>query len=176
MEVIPSNTTKRLKLRALEPEDLAWLMELENDPSHWIVGDRQLPLSRAAFRIYIENASETLEQAGQFRWVIEQADDHTPVGLLDLYAFSERHQRASVGILIQPKHRGVGYAKEALNWLVNYASNVGHLHQLHAEIDAENETSIELFQNCGFTKSGVLKDWLRRGSSFVDVWQMQRVL
>lgn len=176
MEVIPSNTTQRLKFRALEPEDLTWLMELENDPSHWMVGDRQLPLSRAAFRAYIENASETLEQAGQFRWVIENTEQNLQVGLLDLYAFSERHQRASVGILIQPVHRGHGYAKEALNWLIEYASNVGHLHQIHAEVDAENTQSIELFKSCGFENSGVLKDWLRRGGRFVDVWQMQRVL
>lgn len=173
---MPKNRTERLKLRALEPEDLNWLMDLENDPSHWMVGDRQLPLSRAAFRSYIENASETLEQAGQFRWVIERIEDEQPLGLLDLYAFSDRHQRASVGILVQSQFRGQGYAKEALKWLIAYASQIGQLHQLHAEIDSENTQSIELFQACGFDKSGILKEWLRRGGHFVDVWQMQRIL
>ncbi len=151
-------------------------MELENDASHWLVGDRQLPISRASFRSYIENASETLEQAGQFRWVIECLEEKRPVGLVDLYLYSERHQRASVGILIEPGSRGKGYAHEALEWLKIYSRNVAQLHQLHAEVDATNEKSIELFMSVGFEKSGLLKDWIRRQGVHIDVWQMQCIL
>lgn len=165
-----------MSFRALEPEDLDWLMLLENDPSHWIVGERQLPLSRSTFKAYIENASETLQEAGQFRWVIELQESKTPVGLLDLYNYSERNHRAAVGVLVNLEHRNRGYAKEALLWLSNYAREVALLHQLYAEIQEDNANSIELFSSVGYSETGVLKDWLRRKNSFVNVVQMQLIL
>lgn len=151
-------------------------MLLENDPAHWLVGERQLPLSRSTFKAYIENASETLQEAGQFRWVIELRESNTPIGLLDLYNYSERNQRSAVGVLVHLDHRNKGYAKEALNWLSDYAREVAFLHQLYAEIQSDNEHSIDLFTNAGYAKTGVLKDWLRRRNAFVDVVQMQLIL
>lgn len=168
------NRTERLIFRALEPEDVDWLMELENDPSHWLVGERQLPLSRNTFLRYIENASEALEDTGQFRWVI--AADSNPVGLIDLYNYSAVHQRASVGILVLRNHRNKGYAKESLRWLIRYSKDILQLHQLFAEIVATNEQSIHLFDSVGFERTGTLKDWLRRREGFEDVVQTQLLL
>lgn len=168
--------TGQLNFRALEPSDLHWLMEWENDPSNWTTGDRQLPLSRETYENYLNRAVETLEQAGQYRWVIERRDDRLPVGLLDIYDYSERHQRASVGILIGADFRGNGYASEALNWLSAYATDIANLHQLFAEITSDNEASLRLFTSCGYRQTGLLRDWVRRNTGFHDVVQLQLML
>lgn len=167
------NATERLIFRALEPEDLDWLAGCENNPSHWTEGDRLLPISKAAFKTYIENASESIQEAGQFRWVIEDKSTGLPVGLLDLFDYSERHQRAAVGIYIQDADREKGFAKEAILWLIQYATEVAFLHQLYAHIAVTNTRSLALFTQCGFEQCALLSDWLRRGKTFVDVAMMQ---
>lgn len=43
-------------LRALEPEDIDFLYQLENDPSLWEVSETQSPFSRKVLTAYIENA------------------------------------------------------------------------------------------------------------------------
>ncbi len=160
--------------RALEPNDVDWLMEMENDPSHWTVGDRQVPLSRHTLSQYIANAAESLADAGQFRWVIEF--DGEPAGLLDLYDYSSLHRRAGVGILVHSTYRSQGFAREALAWLSTYARDIAYLHQLYASIPASNSASFSAFMDSGFSKTGVQKDWLRRGDSYEDVLQMQLIL
>lgn len=171
-----TNNTERLHFRPLEMTDVDWLMDWENNPLNWTAGDRQVPLSRGTFQRYVNNASETLQEAGQFRWVIERKDTKTPVGLLDLYQYSERHQRAAVGILIEANARNMGFGKEALHWLINYSRDVATLHQLFAEIGSRNEGSVKLFESVGFVSVGVLKDWLRKRDYFEDVVQMQHLL
>ena len=170
------NYTQKLLFRSLEKEDLDWLMKIENDPKQWEHGDRHLPLSRSIFESFIHNAAENLESAGQFRWVIEELETSKPIGLLDLYEYTERHQRAGVGILIEEEYRGHGYAKDALLWLSDYCKNVVGMHQLYAEITADNPGSVHVFDSAGFIQSGLKKEWMRKGPSFVDLIDMQKLL
>lgn len=170
------NYSERLKYRPLEMTDVDWLMEWENEPTHWSVSDRQLPLNRSVFRQYIGNATETLQEAGQFRWVMEDVATGDPVGLLDLYNYSERHQRAFVGVLIHANFRNKGMALEGLNWLKEYANKVAALHQLFAEIGSLNTQSIRTFESAGYVQCGELKDWIRRKDGFESVRQYQLML
>lgn len=168
--------SSRLTFRPLELSDLDWLSSLENNPEHWFTGDRQVPYSKYILEQYLLNAKETLAEAGQFRWLIERKEDGQPIGLLDLFNYSDRHQRASVGVLIELQFRNSGYGKEALMWLSEYSADVAHLHQLYAEVTSDNAPSVELFKSAGYNESGVLVDWIRRKDGFVDMIQMQHML
>ena len=48
---------KKIFLRALEPEDLDFLYEMENDESLWEVGSTNVPYSRQMLLDYIATAS-----------------------------------------------------------------------------------------------------------------------
>ena len=54
-----------IHLRAIEPEDLDFLYEIENDPSIWNVGTPTAPYSRYALKEYLENQPQDLFQAKQ---------------------------------------------------------------------------------------------------------------
>jgi len=87
---------------------------------------------------------------------------NVPVGLVDLFDFDPYHLRAGVGVLIaRNEDRRKGYATEALKVLISYAFEVLQLNQLYANVSASNTASLRLFQNLGFTKVGVKKDWLK---------------
>lgn len=170
------NYSKRLKFRPLELNDIHWLMDWENDPENWASSDRQLPFSKEIFIQYLQNAQESLHDAGQFRWVIESLDTLEPIGLLDLFEHSEKHQRAEVGVLIHKAYRQHGYAQESLRWLMEYSREIALLNQLFAQVDQTNGISIQLFNAVGFQQCGLLKNWNRRKDGFVDVVQFQYFL
>ena len=167
-----------MTLRALEPDDLDFLFQLENDPDLWAASDvLPAPVSRHALREYLRHAAATLAEVGQMRLVISRGDGQ-PVGTLDLFDYSALHQRAGVGITVLRQARRQGYAQAALAQLLPYARQALHLHQLYCTIAADNRASISLFKNAGFRRIGVRHDWIRAttSSGWKNAVEMQIIL
>lgn len=162
-------TGKNIRLRALEPEDLAFLYKIENDESVWEVSHTQTPYSRFLIRQYLENAHQDIYEAKQLRLAICGAQVNDAIGLIDLFDFDPANMRAGVGIVLcLPSDRERGFGTEALGLLIKYAFTRLNLHQLYANINPGNAASISLFTNFGFTLTGMKKDWNRRGNGFED--------
>ena len=147
-------------LRALEPQDLEFLYVVENNESIWEVSNTQTPYSRFLIKQYLKNAHQDIYEAKQLRLAICKKESFAPVGLIDLFDFDPKNNRAGVGILIQNQEdRNAGIGKEALGLLIRYAFEKLNLHQLYANINTENQPSLSLFATFGFQKIGVKKQW-----------------
>ena len=147
-------------LRALEPNDLEFIYAVENNESMWEVSYTQTPYSRFLIRQYLENAHQDIYEAKQLRLAICKDQDFPAVGLIDIFDFDPKNNRAGVGILIQDQEdRNIGIGKEALGMLIQYAFTHLNLHQLYANIDVENQPSLSLFTTFGFEKIGTKKQW-----------------
>lgn len=159
----------KINLRALEPEDLEFVYAVENDESIWEVSNTQTPYSRFLIRQYLENAHQDIYEAKQLRLAICKNDSANAIGLIDLFDFDPKNQRAGVGIIIQDESdRHLGYGKEALGLVIDYAFGQLQLHQLYANIGTENTASLSLFTTFGFEKIGVKKDWNFTHNRFHD--------
>ncbi len=156
-------------LRALEPEDLDFVHEIENDESIWEFSNTQTPYSKFLIRQYLDNAQQDIYEAKQLRLAICKNATSTAIGLIDLFDFDPKNKRAGVGIILQnASDRNQGFGKEALGLVVNYAFRHLHLHQLYANISTDNIASLALFATFGFERIGVKKDWNCAGSTFHD--------
>lgn len=155
-------------LRALEPEDLDFLYEIENDEAIWEVSHTQTPYSKWVLKQYLENAHQDIFEAKQLRLVIVSKSTHEKVGLIDLFDFDAKNSRAGIGIIISSTFRNQGIGKETLQLITNYAFTHLNLHQLFANITTNNEASLLLFSNFGFQKIGTKKDWNKINGTFVD--------
>jgi len=153
-------------LRALEPEDLDFLFETENNEDFWEVSGTTAPFSKFVLKQYIANAGQSIYEALQQRFVIEV--NKQAVGMIDLFDFNPDHHRAGIGILILPNFEGKGYAKEALKLIINYSFNTLQLHQLYANITSDNTRSIQLFSTLSFTQIGCKKDWILSNTTYKD--------
>ena len=156
-------------LRALEPEDLEFVYGMENDQSIWEVSNTNTPYSRFLIRQYLENAQQDIYESKQLRLAICQ-DRHFPaIGLIDLFEFDPRNNRAGIGIVIQKdENRRQNIGSEALELLIKYSFFNLNLHQLYANISTKNEASIALFTKFGFEKIGIKKDWILLDNQYHD--------
>lgn len=159
----------KIKLRALEPEDLVFLFSTENDSDFWEVSSTQTPFSKNILKQYLENAHQDIYEAKQLRLVIVDVKNENNIGLIDLFDFNPQHRRAGIGILILKKYQNKGYAAEALKLFINYAFKKLNLHQIYANIPYDNLKSISLFKKLGFNKIGTKKDWIISDNLFKDV-------
>jgi diamine N-acetyltransferase len=156
-------------LRALEPEDLIFVHAIENDESIWEVSNTQTPYSRFLIRQYLENAHQDIYEAKQLRLAICYKETEEAIGLIDLFDFDPKNNRAGVGVVL--KHdadRGKGIGSEALQLIVKYTFQHLQLHQLYANIADDNEASLQLFAKFGFEKIGVKKQWNRVNNVYKD--------
>lgn len=156
-------------LRALEPEDLALVYDMENDENVWQYSNTIAPFSRHVLREYLKNAQQSIFEARQLRLAICPKNQFGAVGLIDLFDYEPIHRRAGVGILIKDDAlRGRGIGSEALEMLVRYAFSHLQLHQLYANINPANTRSVALFTKFGFVMAGLKKDWNFTGDAFCD--------
>jgi len=156
-------------LRALEPNDLEFVYAMENDQSIWEVSNTQTPYSRFLVRQYLENAHQDIYEAKQLRLAICQDEDFPAIGLIDLFEFDPKNNRAGVGIVIQNKEdRKQNIGSEALELLIKYSFHNLNLHQLYANISVGNVASIALFTKFGFEKIGIKKDWILLNGHYQD--------
>lgn len=104
-----------IKLRAMEPEDLDVLYQIENDRSLWETGATNVPYSRYALRDYIAHAASDIYVDRQVRLVMENTEGQV-VGLADLANFDPCHLRAELGLVVLPAYRRQRYAEAAVHF------------------------------------------------------------
>ncbi len=159
---------EKINLRALEPEDLEFLYQIENNESFWEVSHTKTPFSKYILKQYLENAHLDIFEAKQLRLLIEEKSTKKQVGMIDLFDFNPQHLRAGIRILIHPEFQQNGFASEAISLLINYSFSLLDLHQLFANITSDNTKSISLFKKYNFKEVGIKKDWILSQGKFKD--------
>ena len=165
----------KIKLRAMEPEDLDILYLIENDKGLWNVGATNVPYSRYTLHEYMANAKDDIYADRQVRLMVENEAGEV-VGIVDVVNFDPQHQRAELGIVIMNDHRRKGYATAAVKEILRYALRILHLHQLYVIVDKENTIALQLFKKTEFQESASLAQWLYDGRDYRDALLLQRFL
>lgn len=153
-----------IRLRKLEPTDLPFLYQWENDASAWADGANHNPLSQQDLRNYIESTTGDIYRDGQLRLIIE---DGATLGCIDLFDFDPRNRRAAIGMYIAPEHRGKGVGKQALRLLEEYAFGQLNMRVLYAIISTKNTACTALYRNAGYTVSSPLPGWTLEGDALL---------
>lgn len=155
-------------LRALEPEDLDFVQEVENTEQFWEISATRVPYSRYLIKKYIQNSHRDIYEVKQLRLMICNYDKER-LGMIDIFDLDPKDRRAAIGILIaKEEDRRKGYGAEVITLICNYCFAHLGLHQVYANVTANNSGSKSLFEKCGFSKVGVKKDWVLINGKFKD--------
>ena len=156
-----------IRLRKIEPSDLPFLYQWENDATAWADGANHNPLSQQDLRAYIESTTGDIYRDGQLRLIIE--DDDKTIGCIDLFDFDPRNRRAAIGMYIAPEYRGHGVGYEAVKQLEAYAFDFLHLRVLYAVIATNNIPCSSLYQKAGYHPSSPLSAWTLESDAIIWV-------
>ena len=166
---------KNIFLRPLEPEDLDFIFDIENEESLWELSHTQTPYSRFLIKEYLNNAHKDIYEAKQYRFVISDYSMQ-PLGLIDLFDFDFKNKRVGVGVLIcNSEQRGKGVGTECLDLVINYVFSNFDIHQIFANVQESNFVSLKLFKSRGFSVVGLKRDWnyCTRTSAFQNEYLLQ---
>lgn len=147
-----------LKLRAVEPSDLPFLFEVENDETLLDTGYARIPFSKNTLETYLSQPHDIYADK-QLRLIA--AIDGKACAVLDFYDFDAFHQRCMIGIMVHPQFRKVGIGYKALVLGLDFAGKNLGLKNVGAFIGKKNKTSVRLFKKALFKKVGAFNKYHR---------------
>ena len=156
-----------LCLRKIEPSDLPFLYQWENDATMWSDSDTHNPLSRHELRQYIESSMGDIYRDGQLRLIID--DEGITLGCIDLFDFDARNRKAAIGMYIAPNMRGKGFGKKSVELLLDYVFDFLKLRMVYAIIGVKNYSCSRIYESLGFVPSSILKAWTLEDDA--SLWQ-----
>lgn len=155
-----------INLRKIEPADLPFLYQWENDAAAWADGSTRNPLSQQDLRDYIASTTGDLYRDGQLRLMAE--DEGVTIGCIDLFDLDPRNRRAAMGLYVVPAHRGQGWGKKMVGAMEEYAFSFLDLRTLYAVVAVSNEACSRLYQSLNYQPSSPLHNWTLEGDA--KVW------
>lgn len=146
-----------IRLRKIEPTDIPYLYQWENDAQMWADSDTHNPLSQYDLREYIASSTGDIYKDGQLRLMID--DEGSTMGCIDLFDFDPRNRKAAIGMYIAPHARGKGIGTKAVKLIEEYAFDFLKLRMLYAIIAINNTACSTIYKKEGYLPSSILKAW-----------------
>lgn len=156
-----------IRLRKIEPTDIPYLYQWENDARMWADSDTHNPLSQTDLREYVASSTGDIYRDGQLRLMIDE--DGSTMGCIDLFDFDPRNRKAAIGMYIAPHARGRGIGTKAVKLIEEYAFGFLKLRMLYAIIATKNTACSTIYKKEGYEPSSILKAWTIEDNAIL--WQ-----
>jgi len=166
-------TGERVRLRAIERDDLPRFVQWLNDPEVRDNLELYQPLS-------------TPQEEKWFEEILKRNIDEQPLGIemkadgswqlignISFFNLDRREQSAEVGIFIgEKKYWGKGYGTEALDLMVGHGFRHLNLNRIFLRVFETNPRGIRSYEKAGFSHEGRMRQARYQNGSFVDVLVM----
>lgn len=164
-----------ITLRAIEPDDIDFVLTLDNEMDLWNFGDQHAPLSRYALENYIMTYDTDPICAGEVRLIAFSGENRC--GIIDIFSIDPYNYTAQIGIAIEKTSRKKGLGTASLNAALRYCKECLGLYAAAATVDYRNTGAIALFEKCRFLSCGCMKAWRRtNGNERSDMTIFQKIL
>ncbi|MHB8513437.1 MAG: GNAT family N-acetyltransferase [Actinomycetota bacterium] len=151
-----------ISLRRVEPADYQLIQRWQNDPEVFWLMDYEKPFS-------LEDIKESEEQAAREGVPFIIQADGRPIGRTGINQIRRRDAVAALYLMIgEPDARGRGYAKPALQAVLDYGFNTMNLRLIWLLTLSENERAIGLYKSVGFSIDATLRDRSVLGGRTLD--------
>jgi putative acetyltransferase len=157
-------------IRALEPEDMAAVTEVMNQPLA-IRGTLQTPFVSVAERQKRYGAT----QPGHVR--LAAVIDGKVIGTIGLHPADNvrRAHAAAIGMAVHDAYAGRGAGTALMAAVVDQADLWLNIRRLELTVYSDNARAIALYERFGFEREGLLRAYAWRDGAYVDAVTMARL-
>ncbi|NMC13826.1 MAG: GNAT family N-acetyltransferase [Chloroflexi bacterium] len=164
---------ERLRLRAVEKEDIDRFVTWLNDPEVREGVAIFLPLSKHEEEKWFETTMA--KPATEHPFVIEINDDGSwkPIGDCGFFEIDWRNRFGEIGIFIGEKqYWNQGYGSEAVRMLLKHGFNTLNLNRVFLRVFEDNPRAIHAYEKVGFIHEGRLRKAEYRNGRYIDILLM----
>jgi RimJ/RimL family protein N-acetyltransferase len=163
---------KRVRLRSIRRDDLPRLWQFNNDLEVELAGGGDPPTPQSLERLQAEFDQET-SKGGRDGPVFAIEADGKCIGQCALFNINPHAQTCELGITIGDReYWGLGYGRESINLLVEYAFQHRNLRKVWLQVHAANGRARHTYAACGFQEEGRLRAHVWSNGQYDDLIQM----
>ncbi|MDQ3050992.1 MAG: GNAT family N-acetyltransferase [Bacteroidota bacterium] len=150
--------TERLMLREMTPETYNRVMSKFTDSEikkfFGIKSNEELELEKLRFKQGMTMSGKTF----LYFHLVEKSSSQV-LGWCGYHTWFKLHRRAEIGyVLNEDAYKRKGYMKEALPEVIRYGFEEMDLNRIEALVSPDNNPSLKLINNNGFTREGLLRE------------------
>lgn len=147
----------RIVLTPATEKDIDFLVDVKTDISLWPYED-DTPTDKDAVR---KNVTDRLDGRWYRQYIIRLTSDQSKsIGAIHAHWYVRERGSWELGYCIFPQYRGLGYATEAAQVILQYAFNDWHAHKVLAMCNAYNTPSFRVLEKLGMTREGIFREEL----------------
>lgn len=163
--------SNQVRLRALLKEDAELLYKWIIDRELMILNSPYHPVSETDHEAWVEQMMKKSSDLVIF--VIEEIKNNRAIGTCQLLNINWLHRSAELQIRIGDiSHQGKGYGSEAVQLLIDFGFKDLNLHRIYLHVFATNNRAIRVYEKCGFSREGTLKEAAFIDGEWVDIQVM----
>ncbi len=161
---------KRIRLRAMEEEDLPLFVVWLNDPEVTMGLSLYLPLSFQDEKAWFESMHNQPQEKHPLMIEVAQDDDWVPVGNCGFGSLDWRVRSAEFGIGIGAKeYWGQGYGSEATKLMLQHGFNTLNLNRIMLRVFDINPRARRVYEKVGYVYEGTMRQAHYYNGEYVDV-------
>jgi ribosomal-protein-alanine N-acetyltransferase len=164
----PFLMTPRLTLRPLEKRDVDAVFAMMRDDETMRFWDWPAFKDRDVVADILDAQLADVTAGIAMYWVAVLTPGGEAIGSCDLSDIDNHHKRAEVGFLFSRAYWGNGYAREAMEAIVGFATEDLKIERLWARFHTGNAASQRLLQRLGFIREGTLRGHIVRDGTRRD--------
>jgi len=149
----------KVRLRAIEREDLPRFVEWINDPEVRQGLNFYLPMSTVEEERWYEGYLERDPPERPLAIDVRDSDEWVHIGSCGLFSIDSRARKAELGILIGDKtYWDRGYGTDTIRTLLHHAFESLNLNRISLQVFESNPRAIKVYKRVGFTAEGRLRE------------------
>ena len=164
----PFLTTPRLTLRPLALHDTDAMFTMLSDDETMRFWDWPAFKDREVVNDVVAAQLRDVDAGTAMYWAVALTPKGEAIGSCDLSDIDRHHKRAEVGFLFSRAYWGNGYAREAMQAIVDFATEDLRIARLWARFHTGNAASQRLLERLGFSREGTLRGHVVRDGARRD--------
>lgn len=154
----PVLESQRLRFRSFSPGDAGRYYQLRSDPRVMEFVDAVYTSNELEALGKIQEISDDYRLQKGLNWVITLKENDQMIGYIGYWRIMKEHLRAEIGYLLDATHWGRGFMFEAAETILDFGFNIMNLHSVEANVNVDNERSIQLLDRLGFVKEAHFRE------------------
>jgi diamine N-acetyltransferase len=164
---------ERIRLRAIEREDLPLFVNWLNDPEVSVGLLHYLPFSFADEEQWFSEMQKSPVDEHPLVIEVQQEEKWLPIGDCGFFKIDWRCRSGEVGILIGEKRFwNQGYGTEVMCLLLRHGFNTLNLNRICLDVFENNPGAIRSYEKAGFFHEGRKRQAMYKNGEYIDVLQM----
>ena len=161
---------KEIKLFSINEEDIVTLQKWHNDVPFMRNYDivSAIPKTTEDVKNMLRDVRESNTA---YIFAVRKLEQEELIGITGFEDISWNNGTALIYIGIgEEKHRGCGYGKGALKLTIEFGFEELNFHRIYLTVLEYNEPAIKLYENIGFKREGVCREFIHRDGKRYDMY------